>query len=368
MAARCVAIVVLVLLLAGCLEPPVSETLEVRLLRGGASVVAVVVALRDPEDYGQAPRVRQRLESEARELAAGSDPWSERLRRVEPDRQRDIVDRDKGRLRRVQRLAALAGPADLREFLRDTGVNVAYGEGDGWAELTLTPGRASRATSAQRQRLNREMETFADNFAAYAAAVEPLYGYLDAHPDRARACLAEIVSEGRGDGQATEEEMVLVSRINDAMGTLTVILEPVAGEAFTLDELSRLVYDPFPAAMRVTVRGAILEREGYPGDLAADLRIPMLSLWSAYERLEARWFSPDPLLALWRHDVAKTGEPFDLDAFVALPRHATIAPTASEVRNSVEQQLTPAPVYRVRFAPASSDAAEADAFTALPEP
>jgi hypothetical protein len=71
MAARCVAIVVLVIMLAGCLEPPVSETLEVRLRRGGASVVSVVVALRDPEDYGQSPRVRQRLESEAREFAAG---------------------------------------------------------------------------------------------------------------------------------------------------------------------------------------------------------------------------------------------------------------------------------------------------------
>lgn len=370
MAARCVAIVVLVIMLAGCLEPPVSETLEVRLRRGGASVVSVVVALRDPEDYGQSPRVRQRLESEAREFAAGSDPWSERLRRVEPDRQRDVVDREGGRLRRVQHLAGLGDPQDLREFFRDTGIGVAYGEGEGWAELTLTPGRPNRATSAQRQRLKGEMETFSENFAEYAAAVKPLYDYLETHPERARACLAEIVSDEKRDDRVNDDEQVLVTRVNDALGNLGVVLEPVSGEAFTLDELSRLVYDPFPAAMRVTVPGTILEREGYPGDLTADLKIPVLSLWSAFERLEGSWFAPDPLLAVWRHDIAKTGKPFDLDAFAAMPRHAAIAPTASEVESAIEHQLTPAPVYRVRFAPASTDAAEAEAeaLTALPEP
>jgi hypothetical protein len=148
MIARRAAVILFALPLAGCLEPPVSESLDVRMLKDGASVVSVGVVLRDPSDYDKSPRVQQRLESAARELEEGSDPWSKRLRSVEPIRERDIVDRDHGKLRRVVRHAALDGPTDLREFMRDTGVGVVYADGEGWAELTLTPGRSGRATSA----------------------------------------------------------------------------------------------------------------------------------------------------------------------------------------------------------------------------
>ena len=58
------------------------------------------------------------------------------------------MDHYRGRLNRVQRHALLDGPADLREFFRDTGVDVAYTDGEGWGELTLTPDRPARATSA----------------------------------------------------------------------------------------------------------------------------------------------------------------------------------------------------------------------------
>ena len=80
MIGRRLAVVVIALPLAGCLEPPVSESLDVRLLRGGASVVSIGVVLRNPSDYDKAPRVQQRLESAVRELEAGSDPWSARPR------------------------------------------------------------------------------------------------------------------------------------------------------------------------------------------------------------------------------------------------------------------------------------------------
>src|SRR6185295_2845736 len=124
MFARRVAILVIALPLAGCLEPPVSETLEIRLLRGGASLVSIAVALRDPSEYDKSPGVQQRLESVARDLEAGNDPWSARLRRVDAVRERDIVDRERGRLRRVVRKALLSEPEDLREFFRDTGIGV----------------------------------------------------------------------------------------------------------------------------------------------------------------------------------------------------------------------------------------------------
>ena len=109
--------------------------------------------------------------------------------------------------------------------------------------------------------------------------------------------------------------------------------------------------------MRVTVPGEIVEREGYPGDLKSPLQIPVFSIWSAFERLEGRWFSPDPALAIWRDDLAKTGKPFDLDAYLAIPRSRAVAPTDDEVRAAIEHQLKPEPVYRVRWTPAAKDEA-----------
>jgi hypothetical protein len=351
------AVLPIALLLAGCLEPPVSESLDVKLLRGGASVVSIGVALRNASDYDKSPRVQQRLESDARELEEGSDPWSARLRAVEPERQRDVVDRQEGHLRRVVRTALFPEPADLRAFLLDTGIGVVYGEGEGWAELTLTPGRSARATAAQRQHLNVELSEFCRNVATYASATKALYAHLDAHPDRAPACMGELFSVKAKDVKLTDEESALVTRVNDAISAVCVVLEPAPGEPYTIDEISQLVYDPFPARMRVTVPGEIVEREGFPGELESELRIPVYSIWSAFERLEGRWFSPDPALATWRHDISKSEAPFDIDAFLAIPRRASVAPTDDEVRAAIENQLKPAPVYRVRFTPAEKDEA-----------
>lgn len=355
MIARRAALILIALALSGCLEPPVSESLEVRVLRGGASVVSVGVVLRDPSEFDKAPRVQQRLESEARDLGEGNDPWSARLRRVEPERQRDVLDRERGGLRRVVRHALLRTPEDLREFFRDTGVGVAYAEGKDWAELTLLPGRTARATSAQRQRLDTEMDAFSANLASYAAAMRALYRYLDAHPDRARVCLGEVLSVKTEGDTLTDDESALVERVNDAISAIGTVLDPAPGEPYTLDEISRLVYDPFPAPVRLGVPGTIVEREGYPGELGSALQIPVFSIWSAFERLEGRWFSPDPALALWRNDLAKKGKEFDLDGFLAIPRHAEIAPTADEVRGAIESQLRPEPVYRVRWTPSAKD-------------
>jgi hypothetical protein len=355
MSARRVAFILIALPLAGCLEPPVSESLEIRLLRRGESVVSIGVVLRDPSEYEKAPRVRQRLDAESRDLAQGNDPWSARLRRVDPERQRDIVDREQGGLRRVVRHALLRTPEDLREFFRDTGVGVSYAEGKDWAELTILPGRPAGATAAQRQRLDVEMEAFSASLAKYAAAVKALYDYLDARPERARGCLGEVLSVKTEEGPLTEDESVLVDRVNDAIGALVAVLDPAPGESHTLDEISRLVYDPFPARVRVRVPGEVIEREGFPGEPGSALQIPVFSIWSAYARLEGRWFSPDPALALWRNDLAKSGREFDLEAFLAVPRRADASPTADEVRGAIENNLKPDPVYRVRFVPPLKD-------------
>jgi hypothetical protein len=346
---RLTPLALILLLTLSCLEPPVTESLDIDMLSRGASRVSVSVALRDPADYDRVPKARQRLQDEARELEQGSDAWSDRLRAASPSRDLTTVEREKGTLRRVEREAELETPEDLAALLRDTGVSVAYAEGDGWAQLTLVPGSSRRATSAQRQHVREELGTFAEAAAGYVAAVAGLYRYLDAHPERTRVCFGAVVSEVPEGETLTREEEPLVASVNEGIGNVGSVLDVAPGDALTLDELSSLVYDPFPAQTRITVPGKILDRDGFPGSFDSALSIPRFSLWSAYTRLSGRWLAPDLALELWRHDADGGGTPIDLDVLAALPRHAGPVPDAAELKRAVELDLTPAPVYSVRW-------------------
>ena len=348
-------VALLALTLTGCLKPPVTESLQLSVLHGGASWVSVEIELRDPSDYDKTARVRQRLESEARALEEGNDAWSRRIRSADPESQQDLIARERGRVRRVVRAAVLSEPVNLQNFFRDTDVGVAFAAGEGWAELTLTPGRPSRATSSQRAKVGAALSAFSAQVASYSAATRGLYDYLATNPARARACFGGIFDVKTDEGELTDEESALVASVNDAIGALGSVLEPDAGEPYTLDETSRLVYDPFPAPVLVAVDGEIVERDGFSGDLASPLRIPAFSIWSAFERLEGRWLSPDPALAIWRHDLADTALPFDLEAFVALSRRAGAIPTATEVRTELEKRLRPSDAYRVRWTPTAPE-------------
>jgi len=339
--------VLIAVLLSGCLEPPIIERLDIRMLAGGGSVVSVRVSLSKLSDFDDRPKVQQRLESETRALEEGTDAWSKRLAAAAPTRERDLRDLADGRLFRLTRHGQLGGPDDLRAFLRDTGVEVAYAKGDGWEELTLLPGRPGRPTLAQRERVKSELDSWSAKLAAYFSALTSLYAYLDHHPDRARVCLASIVAKVPPGESLSDEESALSKAVEDAMGDCGSVLVAPPDEPYTIDELSRMVYDPFPAAIRVAVPGPVLEREGFPGEGA--LEIPEASLWSAFVRLEGHFASPDPLVLAWRHDTGE-GSEIDLDALGAQRRHAS-RPTADEVRTAIESQLRTAPVYRVRWAP-----------------
>jgi hypothetical protein len=352
-AGRLLMALALIVALTACLEPPVSESLDLWILPGGASVVTIGIVVRDPSDFEGNPKVRQRLEAEMRALAEGTDPWSLRLRAASPVRERDVADREEGRLCRVTRHASFDAPDDLRAFLRDTGVGVDYGEGKGWAELTILPGRSGRPTTAQRERVKEALEKWSGTLASYFAATADLYAYLDGHPDRARACLAVLLTALPEGETLSDDEARLTKAVDDAMSECWEVLVVPPDEAYTIDELSQMVYDPFPAPIRVSVPGKIDEREGFPGELDAPLVVPTTSLWSSFERIEGRWAAPDIAQAVWRHDRAAPKTEFDFDAFVALPRRAS-RPDVGEVRAAIEAALRPASVYRVRWIPAEA--------------
>jgi hypothetical protein len=346
--------VVVAIVMTGCLEPPVSETLEIRMLRGGASVVSVGVALRKPAEFNDSPKVKQRLEAETRALEEGTDPWSARFAEGKPSRERDVRDRADGRLYRVTRQARFDAPEDLQAFLRDTGVGLTFETGQGRDELRILPGRSGRPTAAQRERVKAELASFTAKLAEYFAATADLYAYLDRHPERARPCFGSILTKVPEGESLSEEESALTRAVDEAMSACGAVLIAPPDEPYTIDELSRMVYDPFPAPIRIVVPGTVLERDGFPGEPDGPLDIPTISLWSAFTRLEGRFIAPDPALAAWRQDRAKDGKEIDLEAFAAQARHA-IKPDATEVRSAIEDQLRAAPVYRVRWTPGDGE-------------
>jgi hypothetical protein len=348
-----VAVLAAILALSACLEPPVSESLQVRLPSSGGYLVTVTVALRERDDYGDRPDVQDRLDAAARELDERRDPWADRFREMEPDAVREIIDRRKDeRITRVVRHARGFDISSLSRMLRDTGVGVAYAEGEGWRELTLVPEADGRASASQRRRVSLALATWSQDIAAYAKATIRLYRYLDAHPEHAKACLARVLSDKTDDSALSPEGDELASAVEEAMNQVVLALWPGEHDAYTLDEHSRRVYDCFPAPTTVVVSGTILEREGFPGELSEPLRIPERSLWSALLRLEGRWVSPDPLLESWRADVS--GRLLDSGEFAALPRRVAPPPTAGDVKRAIEAELRPPAVYRVRWKPAPS--------------
>jgi hypothetical protein len=175
-----------------------------------------------------------------------------------------------------------------------------------------------------------------------------LYAYLDRYPERAPTCFASLLDEVPEGDALSDEETELTKAVDAAMGACGRVLEPMEDEPYTIDELSRLVYDPFPAPLRLVVSGKVLEREGFPGGAEGPLQVPAASLWSAFVSLEGRWLEPDPALALWRENAASGRKTIDVTGIASLSRHFA-RPKPDDVRAAIEGQLRQPPVYRVRW-------------------
>ncbi len=167
--------------------------------------------------------------------------------------------------------------------------------------------------------------------------------------------LFAAVTRQRGE-DLDERETPLVAAVSEDLDEAVKVFAVPDGEMYSVNELSHLVYDPFPARVEVRLAAAPAETEGFSRLADGALAVPGLGLWEAFEALEDRWVAPDPLLAFLRAQRERT-KPFDLGAFAALPRRADSPPDAVAVRKEVERWLTPASVYRVAWTPAAPPAA-----------
>lgn len=344
---------VLCLGLGACFEPPVLETLDLRFLRDGSFVVTSTVEISDNSEN---PLLGRRLTRVRQELEEGSDAWGRRFAALEPVAERFAWEKQLGEIHRGTRAALAGGPESLRAFFGDTSLDVSYEVRDGIAELAFAPGLPARASRRQREEVERTLETWSGHVATYLEEVGALWAYLDDRPDRARACLGalydDLLSEEARKGlpPLADAERERIDRIDAAMQAVTAVLLVPEGADHAPDELSHLVYDPFPARLTVRLPGPPLETpEGFVVEGQTLVAVGP-GLWEALRSLEGRWLEPDPVLLYVKNAQADQEGTMDLDTLVALPRRAEPAPNPDEVRQALEGRLRPAPLYRVTFA------------------
>lgn len=343
----------LTVVLAGCFEQPVAERIELCFLPGGGFVVTARAEVRPPHGENPNPALDRRIAEARADFAAGWASWDPRFEALEPARERLEVERRMGDVERVVRQALAREPEGLRRFFAFTDVDAVLIEEPGQAELQLAPHRASRATAAERRLVDRELESWSEILARYLAATAELYRYLDARPDRAERCLAELFSVARPEGSASldGDETRLVKAVNDTMGEVVLVLKVESGEAYTLDELSRRVFDPFPAPVSVVLPAVPEEVEGFVVARDGRLHVPTLGLWDALGRLAGTWVAPDPVVSMVEHSLSAPDTEFPLAVFLTQPR--SFAPTPPEPRDiaaALRRELTPVPLYRARWA------------------
>lgn len=350
------ALVPLLLLASGCFEPPITETIEVRFLAPDGVGVTISVSLAPPATQSEGNRVlAERMEEARRSLWEGRDDWSRRIARLAPVFERGFWEKHEGELVRWVRRAAFESPDDLARFFSDTAIHPTVLSGAGYRELAIIPSRPVRATREQERRLAEEMDRWSEALAAYYAAGDALHRHLRDHPDRARACYGSIfsayISEESKEsvGEPAEADSAVLEPLQESMKHVLEALDVPGGEAYSLEELSRIVYDPFPATLSVRLPGPATEVEGFVAAQDGRLVAPAVSLWASLRSLEGRYLSPDPMLAIVAHDRAGKEEPFDLDGFVARPRRLQAPPSAMEIAAALRRALAPAPLYRVRW-------------------
>jgi len=352
-----VPVVLLVLVFTSCFEPPVREELLLRFLPNGAVVATSTVEIFAGAD-AKNPALARRLAETRRALLDGSDAWGPRFAAARPAAERFGWEKRLGDLRTATRSAVIAEPEGLEALFGDTSVGATYRiDADrGTAELTLVPGPAARATRRQREEVKRTLETWSAAIAEYLEAGGALFSHLERRPERARTCFGTLFSEVMEKEQLerldepTDEETALIERLNEAMRHVTdVLLVPERAE-YSPDEVSHLVYDPFPARLTVKLPGPALETVGFQPGKSGALEVAGLGLWEALRSLEGRWLAPDPVLFYVASARQGKNAKIDLDAFAQKPRRAIPRPpSAEEVRAAIEERLKPAPIYRVSW-------------------
>jgi hypothetical protein len=348
---RIAAIALLCLPLTACFEEPVREHLHLT-IRGDGSVVATVVQQVAPADRARDnPELSDRLEESRANLEQRLDPWSQRFAKLTPLAEHQSLEMSEGEVRRSIHSAVFESFDEAAQLVEADGLTGNVVDSGRSLELSLFPTGGSRATYFQRQQTDRRLHQWSTDLANYFDAVVDLYTHLDRQPGRAVPCLAHVfdVHEGLGEtGPLTSIEEELVTRAREAMERVADALLVPDDEAFSLNEISRLVYDPFPARLTIAVDADVLDSSGFIAG-AGFYERPAVHVWNALRSLEGRWIAPD-LVTAAAAPVPDDQQPDpDVLFLSSLPRRYSSSPTSGEVESAILAELVPEEMLQLRW-------------------
>lgn len=354
----------------GCFEDRIEERMVIGVSDRGVELFYEVTY---HERHGHGDRAAQRVADHERQLLDGENPWLAALTSLPDPLQYGSEATFDGKRRddapELERHTAWArsarGNAALGHLFGHTAINASLAETADSIELDLTAGSALGGTRRQRQRMERQVQQWSAVVAGYVDRVADVWRYMEANPSRERPIYEAIFSDlldPTPDPDLSPPEEALLDRLDEAEGAVAEIFQTEQDHAYTLQELSRLIYDPYPMEIRVARLGRDgrvfaeppLEVDGLEAQDDGSWRVRRTSLWDAYAGLRGRWVTPDPLAikveALRQVDAAEGETPdFDLEALLRRPPRVHGRPTAFEVADQLRTRLAPPDVVRIAW-------------------
>jgi hypothetical protein len=336
-------------LLSACFEEPVRDRLHLHLAAG--AVVVVWTHEVDAPDRAQGnPALARRMEASRDALARSLTPASGWFERTTAAAERVTLERVDGLARRGRWSAVLTDPLELENLLHEIGLTAFVGPAAGGVELSLEPAALPHASRAQRGHMDELIGAWSLKVARYLGAAAALYDYLDVHPERAPACFAHLFEGGDSlaDVPLDSSETTLVAELGHRADDVAAVLLTGNREAFSPNELSRLVFDPFPARLTISSAAGFVASEGLLVSPAGLERAP-ISLWQALIGLEGFWISPDVVTAMVAPVPDDEQPEVDPVAFAAVPRRHGALPSAADVEDELRARLARVEVMRVTW-------------------
>jgi hypothetical protein len=336
-------IVLCCLPLTACFEEPVREHVHLTIRDDDPVIVTVVQEVASSDVARGNLKLAYRLDESRDTIEQNLDPWSRRFALLSPLAERLSVERLEGELRRSIHSAVVPSFDEAVRLIEADGLTGSLTRVRGSSEVQLYPTGGSRATYLQRQDVERRIEEWSEILAVYFEAVADLYAHLDERPDRAVPIFAHIFDKHEGlgvTGPLDEAEEELLARAKTAMEEVSFALLVPDDDAFSLNELTRLVYDPFPARLTIAVEGQVLSVKGWIEEDGFFER-PAVDAWNALRSLEGRWISPDLVTAV-AAPVSEDQQPDpDVLLFASLQRRFSTPPASDEVEAAIQAALVP---------------------------
>ena len=403
--------------LVGCTDDPVAETLSLEFFPESADAQTAETDAPTPADTAGYVRIEaqvdirrhlipkenslivRRVNDRTEALMNEYDPWHIRFDRVfEPVADGAEWRRAGRELTSYRRWALAADPgAALQEFFADTPMQPIFEVRNNEQRLpdqsrpppqTVTLAfvftGGTRATAGESATTYRAFRNFAEDAARYQRRVAALWEYMDENPGRRFDTLrglfaaaggqelpeSQLIAQPRQLAPFVEQaavrpdsaslprlrdlEIHLIERVVAAGEPLVQIFEVPKDDSFTLQELSRRAFDPFPGVVTAKPDGTVIEAVGFV-EGGEGYTIPSLDLWNAYLTLDGLFVSPDPLVFLLERQ-GNFGCDEDDEACVSSARVSaflqngplTARPgSAALIQQTLEAELRPLDEYRL---------------------